>query len=74
MVRNVRSGKLGNGYKFGRSVTQLTFHSHSTHIPLSMAKRIRKRDLIIEFFQLIRGIGQKKGKKAAPRFEGSVKV
>ncbi len=38
-----------------------------------MAKRIRKRDLIIEFLQLITGIGLKKGKKAAPRFELGIK-
>ncbi len=38
-----------------------------------MAKRIRKRDLIIEFLQLITGIGNKKGKKAAPRFELGIK-
>ncbi len=38
-----------------------------------MAKRIRKRDLIIEFLQLITGIGVKKGKKAAPRFELGIK-
>ncbi len=34
---------------------------------------MRKRDLIIEFLQLITGIGQKKGKKAAPRFELGIK-
>ncbi len=34
-----------------------------------MAKRIRKRDLIIEFLQLITGFG----KKAAPRFELGIK-
>ncbi len=34
---------------------------------------MRKRDLIIEFFQLITGFGQKKGKKAAPRFELGIK-
>ncbi len=38
-----------------------------------MPKRIRKRDLIIEFLQLTIGIGQKKGKKAAPRFELGIK-
>ncbi len=34
---------------------------------------MRKRDLIIEFLQLISGIGLKKGKKAAPRFELGIK-
>ncbi len=34
---------------------------------------MRKRDLIIEFLQLITGIGLKKGKKAAPRFELGIK-
>ena len=34
---------------------------------------MRKRDLIIEFLQLITGISQKKGKKAAPRFELGIK-
>ena len=38
-----------------------------------MAKRIRKRDLVIKFLQLITGIGVKKGKKAAPRFELGIK-
>ncbi len=38
-----------------------------------MAKRIRKRDLIIEFLQLVTGIGVKTGKKAAPRFELGIK-
>ncbi len=34
---------------------------------------MRKRDLIIEFLQLMTGIGLKKGKKAAPRFELGIK-
>ncbi len=38
-----------------------------------MPKRIRKRDLILEFLQLLTGIGVKKGKKAAPRFELGIK-
>ncbi len=38
-----------------------------------MAKRMRKRDLIIEFLQLITGIGGKKVRKAAPRFELGIK-
>ena len=40
-----------------------------TVLLLRMEKRARKRDLIIEFLQLMTGIGMKKGKKAAPRFE-----
>ena len=44
-----------------------------TVLPLRMAKRVRKRDLIIKFLQLITGIGLKKGKKAAPRFELGIK-
>ncbi len=38
-----------------------------------MAKRIRKNDRIVEFLQLTTGISQKKGKKAAPRFELGIK-
>ncbi len=44
-----------------------------TVLPLRMVKRVRKRDLIIEFLQLMTGIGMKKGKKAAPRFELGIK-
>ncbi len=38
-----------------------------------MVKKIRKRDLIINFLQLIKRISHKKAKKAAPRFELGIK-